>query len=76
MKSRDAVVKVAVQYPASAKPVFVGHYWLSAKRPAILTDNVAYLNLSVAKGGFLCAYRWHGEQKLSNDNFMWVSEQQ
>ena len=27
---------------------------------------------SVAKGGFHCAYRWQGEQKLSNENFVWV----
>ena len=68
----EAVVKAAAPYPTTAKPVFVGHYWLSAKRPAILADNVACLDFSVAKGGFLCAYRSHGEQKLSNDNFVWV----
>jgi cupin 2 domain-containing protein len=53
--------------------VFVGHYGLSAHRPEILAENVACLDFSVAKGGFLCAYRWQGEQKLSNDNFVWVS---
>ena len=37
-----------------------------------LADNVACLDFSVAKGGFLCAYRWNGEQKLSNENFVWV----
>jgi len=30
------------------------------------------LDFSVAKGGFLCAYRWHGEQQLNNDNFVRV----
>lgn len=30
------------------------------------------VDYSVAKGGFLCAYRWNGEQKLSNENFVWV----
>ena len=68
----EAVVREAAPYPATAKPVFVGHYWLSARRPAVLADNVACLDFSVAKGGFLCAYRWNGEQKLSNDNFVWV----
>ncbi len=60
-------------YPATAKPVFVGHYWMQGERPEILTNNVACLDFSVAKGGFLCAYRWQGEQKLSNENFVWVN---
>jgi hypothetical protein len=36
---------------------------------------VACLDHSVAKGGFLCAYRWNGEQKLRNDNFMWAGKE-
>jgi hypothetical protein len=66
------VIDAASPYPKSAKPVFVGHYWLSAQHPNVLADNVACLDFSVAKGGFLCAYRWNGEKKLSNDNFVWV----
>jgi hypothetical protein len=53
--------------------VFFGYYWLSGSRPEFLADNVACVDYSVAKGGFLCAYRWHGEQKLSNTNFVWSS---
>lgn len=68
----EAVVAAADPYPTTAKPVFVGHYWLSAQRPTILADNVACLDFSVAKGGFLCAYRWNGERKLSNENFVWA----
>jgi hypothetical protein len=68
----EAVFDEANPYPASSKPVFVGHYWLSANRPAILADNVACLDYSVAKRGFLCGYRWNGEQKLSNENFVWI----
>jgi hypothetical protein len=68
----DAVIADAAPYPARTKPVFVGHYWLSAQRPQLLAENVACLDYSVAKGGFLCAYRWNGEQKLSNDNFVWI----
>lgn len=68
----EGVVEAATPYPSTAKPVFVGHYWLSAKRPEILADNVACLDFSVAKGGFLCAYRWNGEQKLINNNFVWL----
>lgn len=67
-----SVVEEAVPYPTTAKPVFVGHYWLSADRPAVLAENVACLDYSVAKSGFLCGYRWEGEQKLRNDNFVWA----
>jgi hypothetical protein len=66
-----AVAAAAAPYPASAPPVFVGHYWLSAPRPELLADNVACLDYSVAKGGFLCAYRWHGEPRLRNEHFAW-----
>jgi len=67
-----SVIEKAAPYPATAKPVFVGHYWLSADRPKALADNVACLDYSVAKGGFLCACRWNGEQKVNNENFVWV----
>jgi hypothetical protein len=67
-----SVFEQADPYPPTAKPVFTGHYWLFAERPEILTENVACLDFSVAKRGFLCAYRWNGEQKLSNNNFVWV----
>ncbi len=59
-------------YPATAKPVFIGHYWLYAENPSILADNMACVDYSVAKGGFLCAYRWNGERTLSNKRFVWV----
>ena len=66
------VIEKSAPYPVDAKPVFVGHYWLWAQRPEILADNVACLDYSVAKGGFLCAYRWQGERKLSNESFVWT----
>ena len=72
LKLDEAVIAAAAPYPATAKPVFVGHYWLSAVRPGVLAENVACLDYSVAKGGFLCAYRWNGEQTLSNENFVWA----
>lgn len=70
----EAVIAAAIPYPPSSKPVFVGHYWLSAQRPTVLAENVACLDYSVAKGGFLCAYRWNGEQRLSNENFVWLGD--
>jgi hypothetical protein len=45
-------------YPTDAPTVFFGHYWLDAPAPAPLAPNVVCLDYSVAKGGFLCAYRW------------------
>ncbi|QDU21333.1 metallophosphoesterase [Urbifossiella limnaea] len=66
----EQVVAAAAPYPVAGKPVFVGHYWLSAQRPGVLADNVACLDYSVAKGGFLCGYRWNGEPTLSDENFV------
>jgi len=57
-------------YPKDSKPVFVGHYWMSDSNPSKLDDNIACLDYSVAKKGFLCAYRWNGEKKLKNHNFV------
>jgi hypothetical protein len=65
------VIQSARPYPADAKPVFFGHYWLNGQRPELLRRNVACVDWSVAKGGFLCAYRWDGEQELNNANFVW-----
>jgi hypothetical protein len=66
-----SVIAAVAPYPKHSKPVFLGHYWLSASRPSILADNVACLDFSVAKGGFLCGYRWNGEKILSDKNFVW-----
>lgn len=60
-------------YPQDAPPVFFGHYWLPAKAPGPLRSNVACLDYSVAKEGFLCAYRFHGEQTLKPENFLKVN---
>lgn len=72
LKIDKAAAATAVPYSPDEKPVFVGHYWLSADRPQVLAENVACLDFSVAKGGLLCAYRWRGELKLNNDHFIWV----
>jgi hypothetical protein len=69
----DEVHEAAVPYPEHAQPVFVGHYWLSGSRPELLRQNVACVDWSVAKGGFLCAYRWDGEQQLDAGKFVWTA---
>ena len=69
----EDVFEAAVPYPEDAKPVFVGHYWMRGPRPDLLRGNVACLEWSVAKDGFLCAYRWDGERELDAGKFAWVS---
>ena len=55
----------------SGKPVFVGHYWLTGA-PTLLSNKVACVDYSVAKGGKLVAYRWDGEPELDNSKLNWV----
>lgn len=68
----DEVLAACRPYGESEKPVFLGHYWLKEATPRRLARNVACLDYSVAKGGFLCAYRWDGEQELHDENFVFV----
>ena len=68
----QCVLDEALPYPEDAKPVFVGHYWLRGTRPELLRRNVACVDWSVARGGFLCAYRWDGERELDQGKFVWL----
>jgi hypothetical protein len=68
----DRVHTEAEPYPADAPPVFVGHYWVRDDRPSPWAKNVACLDYSVAKGGYLCAYRWDGERVLDENRFVRV----
>jgi hypothetical protein len=58
-------------YKSDEKKVFFGHYWLKG-RPSLYRKNICCLDYSVAKGGYLTAYRFDGEEKLSEDNFVYV----
>jgi hypothetical protein len=51
--------------------VFFGHYWLNGS-PGITAPNAACLDFSVAKKGYLTAYRWSGESKLTEDSLVSV----
>ena len=51
------------------KPVFFGHYWFTGV-PKTISDSVACVDYSAAKGGPLVAYRWEGEPRLSADRFI------
>jgi hypothetical protein len=53
------------------KPVFFGHYWLNGP-PAITAPNAVCLDFSVAKEGYLTAYRWSGETELTQTSLMSV----
>lgn len=55
-----------------SKPVFFGHYWMSGL-PRITASNAACLDFSIAKGGYLTAYRWSGETRLSDVNLISVA---
>jgi hypothetical protein len=53
-------------------PVFFGHYWLKGV-PTLSSDHAICLDFSVAKEGFLMAYRWSGESRLSQHNIVYVN---
>jgi hypothetical protein len=53
------------------RPVFLGHYWLTGT-PRPMTDRVACVDYSVARGGRLCAYRYDGDIPLREDCFVCV----
>lgn len=69
----------ALKLPAGAavpepdRPTFIGHYWLdSSPTPALLSEKVACVDYSVAKGGPMTAYRFQGEATLTPKNFVAV----
>ena len=60
----DVAALPNASYYQDETPVFFGHYWLRGE-PQLLTPHSVCLDYSVAKGGELVAYRWHGEQTLT-----------
>lgn len=54
-------------------PVFLGHHWFSG-HPVVESKKLACLDWSAAKDGPLVAYRWDGEEELSNDKLVWVGK--
>ncbi len=58
-------------YPEASKALFFGHYWCQGS-PSVIRNNLACLDYSAVKNGLLVAYRMGKEDKLSNDNFVWV----
>ena len=66
-----SVLKNRDYYKSDDKKVFFGHYWLKGQ-PALYRENICCLDYSGAKGGYLAAYRFDGEIKLSEDKFIYV----
>ena len=62
----DTRLPVDFRY-ADATPVLFGHYWMETE-PMITNPAAACLDFSVARQGFLTAYRWSGESELSAEN--------
>jgi hypothetical protein len=60
----DVAALPNASYYQDETPVFFGHYWLRGE-PRLLTPHAVCLDYSVARGGELVGYRWHGEQTLT-----------
>jgi len=58
-------------YKADIIPVFFGHYWLKGN-PMLYRGNICCLDYSVAKHGFLAAYRFDDESLLDGSKFVFV----
>lgn len=54
----------ALAYPANAKPVFFGHYWMEGA-PVLQAPNALCLDYSVGKGGPLMSYTMEDGAPLS-----------
>jgi len=65
----DELFKGHTPYDKNDRPVFFGHYWKKGK-PEILSKNICCVDYSIAKKDKLVAYRFNGEQKLNNENFI------
>ncbi|WP_392562008.1 metallophosphoesterase [Orbus sturtevantii] len=64
-------VKLPLDGYQEQKIVFFGHYWLTGK-PSIQTNKVTCVDYSAAiESGKLVAYRWEGEEILTNKHFIY-----
>lgn len=72
--SESAIEEDWDTYPPYDPPVFVGHYCAPPSEPRPI-GNVICLDYSVAKGGFLTAYRWSPGKTISANNFVTVKSE-
>ncbi len=65
----DIIVPAEVNIYTDRIPVLFGHYWMKGE-PMIQHKYAACIDYSIAIKGCLVAYRWNGEEKLTNDHFV------
>lgn len=63
------ILQYRTPYPEDAPIVFFGHYSL-VEGFGILKENVCCVDSGVSRTGRLLAYRWNGEKKLDQLNFV------
>lgn len=66
-----SLMKSSEYYHEKDKPIFFGHYWLKGN-PMLYRRNVCCLDYSVAKHGYLVAYRFDDEMLLENEKLVFV----
>ncbi|MFO1180406.1 metallophosphoesterase [Ottowia sp.] len=57
--------------PIEGSPILIGHHWFQGV-PKVECPKLACLDWSAAKDGPLVAYRWDGEDELSDEKLFWV----
>lgn len=67
----DEQIPAHARVPEVDTPVFFGHYWLTGAI-GLQSNAAACVDYSAGKGGPLVAYRFDGEQELSQEKFVWV----
>ncbi|GAA3914220.1 metallophosphoesterase [Litoribacillus peritrichatus] len=60
-----------LSYADDAPPLFFGHYWRIGK-PECIKPNLACLDYSAVKYGKLVAYRFDGEEQLSDSKYVFI----
>ncbi len=65
------LAQLKVPHTPISKTIFFGHYW-EAGVPKIVNPKAACLDYSVAKDGYLCAYRFDNEPELNSEKLVFV----
>lgn len=63
------ITPITYPYPKDAPPVFLGHYCLNKKK-LIYQDNICCVDTCVTRCKKLTAYRWNGEQQLTEEHLV------
>ena len=70
LPDETVAVEQLVRYDDDAKPVFIGHYWLTGE-PKPLASNIVCVDYSVAKpAGHLVAYRFDDDVMIDQKHFV------